>query len=72
MEVERHTCPPRLAHGPTPPTQPTRIPALPSPTLPHFSSTLLLAPCRLLDPINFFDMGEHAQPVPPFGSSKQT
>ncbi|KAJ9519326.1 hypothetical protein QJQ45_023119 [Haematococcus lacustris] len=23
---------------------------------------------RLLDPINFFDMGEHAQPVPPFDS----
>ncbi|KAJ9514252.1 hypothetical protein QJQ45_012239 [Haematococcus lacustris] len=26
----------------------------------------VMAAARLLDPINFFDMGEHAQPVPPF------
>ncbi|KAJ9515525.1 hypothetical protein QJQ45_021659 [Haematococcus lacustris] len=28
----------------------------------------VMAAARLLDPINFFDMGEHAQPVPPFDS----
>ncbi|KAJ9513357.1 hypothetical protein QJQ45_001389 [Haematococcus lacustris] len=29
---------------------------------------VLLVCLMLLDPINFFDMGEHAQPVPPFDS----
>ncbi|KAJ9518436.1 hypothetical protein QJQ45_018466 [Haematococcus lacustris] len=29
----------------------------------------VMAAARLLDPINFFDMGEHAQPVPPLTGS---